>query len=512
MRTKTFALLTVGYVIFVLYGSLVPFDYMPLSWEEAWTRWREVCARPLGADSRTDFATNVILFVPLGFLFVGTFSVYRGRVFAVLVASLVIPSCTALSAAIEFTQLEFPARVSSLNDVLAESIGAVIGSLVWIAWGRRITDYVESVWVAWGPDNLAVKLLPAYVFFLVLIHVMPLDLSISPAEIYRKWKQGRVILVPFTTDYGSIGQCVFKTTWNLVYFAPMGWLLSLWPQNRFANSWRVLASGTFTAGAVEFLQLFVRTRYCDVTDIITGTIGVWIAWCFCQAWQANQPGSVLSALRSRPTLLRASMLLAWFVLLAWLDWYPFNVVSASSAAVAPRTPSETSQRKNEFVISEDGRYIRNKDGTQTFAVNTIGPFVLLADWQDVQQRWQATPLLPLVDLFVGSEYHAFDELVRKSLQFMYLGALLVPTAGARNVIWRALAAGFLLSSLFEAGQLFVPDRVCSASDVVIETAGTVLGFLLFRRLLVLTDGESEASAPAAESEGIPMSLGVIVRD
>jgi VanZ family protein len=507
----TFAQVTVGFLIFVVYGSLVPFDYKPLSRGETWSRWREVRARPLGVDSRTDFATNVILFIPLGFLLVGTFAVNHGRTVAVLAAVFVIPCCSALSAAIEFTQLWFPPRVSSMNDVLAETIGAVLGSLLWIASGRRMTEYVESVWIAWGPDNLAVKLLPGYLFFLVLIHVMPLDLTISPVEVYRKWKQGRVVLIPFATDYGSVAQCVFKTTWNMLYFAPLGWLLSLWPRRLFANGWRVLAAGALTAATVEFMQLFVITRYCDVTDIVTGTAAVWLAWWLSEAWQARRPGGVMGALRSRRVWLRVGIFLAWFLVLVVSDWYPLNVISAASAALPPRTPAEAHQRKDEWVQSHDGRTLRNSDGSQTFAVRPVGPFVVLANWEVVQQRWQATPLVPLVDLFADTEYHAFDELVRKTLQFMLVGALLVPATGKNwRAIWRALLAGFCLASLFEAGQLFVPGRVCSASDVVIETSGAVLGFLFFRRLLVQMEGQPPeiptSAAKVGDREPSPMGL------
>ncbi len=132
---------------------------------------------PLGVDSRTDFATNVLLFIPLGFLLTGTFAVGRGRLVSVLASVPVVALCAARSAAIEFTQLWFPPRVSSLNDVLAETPGAVIGATTWAIAGRRLTEYARSVWVAWGPDNLAVKCLPGYLFLLVLIHVMPLDLT-----------------------------------------------------------------------------------------------------------------------------------------------------------------------------------------------------------------------------------------------------------------------------------------------------------------------------------------------
>ncbi len=510
LGTRAFALVTLGFLIFVIYGSLVPFNYEPIGWEETWARWREVRARPLGVDSRSDFATNVLLFIPLNFLLVGTCAVGRGRKIAILAAVFVIPCCSALSAAIEFTQLWFPQRVSSMNDVLAETIGAVFGSLAWILAGQRITEYVESLWIAAGPNNLAVKLLPAYLFVLVVIHVMPLDLTISPADVYRKWKQGRVLPIPFMTDYGSVAQCVFKTTWNMLYFAPLGWLLSLWPGRLFASGWRVLAAGAVTAATVEFMQLFVMTRYCDATDIVTGTAAVWLAWRLSEAWQMRSPGGVVDALRSRLVWLRVGIFLVWLSLLAVADWYPLNVVSAESAAVVSKTPNEAAHRKNEWALSADGGTITNKEG-KTLAVRTVGPFVVLVDWQVVQQRWQETSWVPLVDLFAGTEYHAFDELVRKTLQFMLLGALLVPARGeGRRVIW-AFLAGFLLASVFEAGQLFVPDRYCSVSDVVIETTGAVLGFLFFRRILVLMDGRTE-NAAAAGPVRIPMGLGVFVTE
>ena len=184
----TFAQVTLGFVIFVVYGSLVPLHYEPLSWEETWARWHVVMAQPLGMDSGSDFVTNVLLFIPLGFLLTGTLAADRGRAGAVLAAVPIILLCCALSASIEFTQLWFPPRVSSLNDVLAETSGGVIGTLLWIAVGQRVTEYARMVWTSWGPENLAVRLLPVYLLVLIVIHVLPLDLTLRPAELYHKWE------------------------------------------------------------------------------------------------------------------------------------------------------------------------------------------------------------------------------------------------------------------------------------------------------------------------------------
>src|SRR5262249_9003817 len=136
----TFALLTLGFLFFAVYGSLVPFHFRPLNWEETLARWHEVLAQPLGVESRIDFVSNVLLFIPLGFLMAGTCSVDRPRVVSVLAVLLVIPVCAALSASIEFAQLWFPPRVSSVNDIFAETIGGAAGALLWAAAGQRMTE------------------------------------------------------------------------------------------------------------------------------------------------------------------------------------------------------------------------------------------------------------------------------------------------------------------------------------------------------------------------------------
>jgi glycopeptide antibiotics resistance protein len=522
LGTRTFALLTLGYFAVALYGSLVPFSYQPLSWEESFARWHQVVQLPLGVDSRTDFATNVLLFIPLGFLLTGTFAVGRSRLASVLSAVPVVALCAALSAAIEFTQLWFPPRVSSLNDVLAETIGAVIGATTWVIAGQRLTDYARSVWVAWGPENLAVKWLPAYLFLLVLIHVMPLDLTISPAELHQKWKEGRVILIPFTTDYGGWGRGFLKNAWNMAYFFPLGLFLSLWPGRPFRSGLPVLAVGLLAAAGVEFLQLFVWTRYCDATDILTGGAAVWLGWFALEAWKGWR---AKAAGRNPPAwagLVRPCLFLTWLLAVVVVNWFPFDVISGY----------ETAMGAKEWVLSQDGRSVRSPDQGEELPVRTVGPFVVLADAGVVRRRFLLTPLVPMVDLQSGADYEAFDQVVRKTLLFLPLGALLVPSplplslrraggrgegaAKGRTGVWRALLVGLLLSCFFEAGQLFIPDRTCSTSDVLIETIGTVLGFVLFRRLLLLLGSQAAAEPSVAALSGQrarrPVGLGVFVTD
>ena len=371
--------------------------------------------------------------------------------------------------------------------------------------------------MACGPDNLAVKLLPGYLFLLILVHVMPLDLTISPHELYHKWKEGRVIPIPFTTDYGGWMHGITKNAWTIVYFFPLGLLLSLWGHPIFRSGWNVLAVGLITAAGITFLKLFVLTRYCDTTDIITGGLAVWLGWWTLEAWKRYR-----ATVGNRPppswvVLIRPGLFSIWLLAMVVVQWYPFDVRTEEEVLAARLSPNDAEAHGNEWVVSKDGR-LRTFDYSQRPSVWTLGPFIVFTDEKVVGQRWSDMPLVPMVDLFAGTEYHAFDQFVQKTLFFLPLGALLasLSTATGRFGWWRTLLAGLLLSCLFEAGKLFIPSRFCSTSNVLIETNAALFGFLLLRRLLVLLAGQP-AVAPgllvrSAEQVRKAVGLGVFITE
>ena len=63
--------LALGYALFVVYGSLLPFEPNGLSLEEAWLRFRDIPILKLGVGSRADLVANLILYIPRGFSFHG---------------------------------------------------------------------------------------------------------------------------------------------------------------------------------------------------------------------------------------------------------------------------------------------------------------------------------------------------------------------------------------------------------------------------------------------------------
>lgn len=86
--------------------------------------------------TRVEFSANVLLFVPFGLLVAQVLRVHR--CLAVVLGFLV-------SVGIEFVQwLALPARTPSIYDVAANTIGAGLGVLIALLWGRRHPARAEA--------------------------------------------------------------------------------------------------------------------------------------------------------------------------------------------------------------------------------------------------------------------------------------------------------------------------------------------------------------------------------
>jgi hypothetical protein len=72
--------LTVAYTAFVIYGSLVPLQFKARPLSEAWEFFRHIPYLELGIGSRADWVANILLFVPLAFLWLGAVWPERGQI------------------------------------------------------------------------------------------------------------------------------------------------------------------------------------------------------------------------------------------------------------------------------------------------------------------------------------------------------------------------------------------------------------------------------------------------
>ena len=117
-----------GYLLFVVYGSLVPLDYHPHPPDAAWRDFLETRYLKLGVGSRADWVANILLYIPLAYLLcAGVVAGVGSAVARFIGVAAVFAFCAAVALSVEFTQLFFPPRTVSLNDIVAEFVGAQKG-------------------------------------------------------------------------------------------------------------------------------------------------------------------------------------------------------------------------------------------------------------------------------------------------------------------------------------------------------------------------------------------------
>jgi glycopeptide antibiotics resistance protein len=310
LSRRHYALLTLAFGIFVVYGSLVPLEFRAKPFDEAVAQYAKVMSKPLDFTSRSDWAANVLLFIPFGFFAMGAANADsaqgRGRRGISGVAILILTAI--FSGAIEFSQLWFPPRNTAINDVVANVLGCGLGLLGWILTGELLTKRVRDSWNSVGPDGSSAKILPFYLAFVVVVNGLPFDLSISPTELAHKYKHGLLAIAPTREKF------VDKLPVNIAYFAPFGLLLARLPGARWRhNPGRVFGVSLLIAGIVEGVQLLVLSCGTYASDIVIGAVVSFVAW-----WLATRPQPLKGG--------RWLAVAAWVALLVGLAWRKYDYI------------------------------------------------------------------------------------------------------------------------------------------------------------------------------------------
>ena len=134
-------------VAFAAYGSLVPLRFQRLAVDAAVDRALNAPYTPLRPPSKSDYVTNVLLFVPVGFFALGAAAhPSRRRALALLVPVGVLSA--AASVGIEFAQIFTVGRTPSWSDVEAQVIGYLIGAAAWIASGPAVANWLSPLFTS----------------------------------------------------------------------------------------------------------------------------------------------------------------------------------------------------------------------------------------------------------------------------------------------------------------------------------------------------------------------------
>ena len=456
LTARWYALLAAGVAAFILYGSYVPFHYAPLPWGEATEAFGRTVRATLRPASRSDWVANWCLGVPLGFCLLGAARVDRpGRAAAVAVGAVVVPLCLAFAAAVEFGQLFFPGRECSGSDIWAQGLGAACGVAAWVAVGPRWTAALRR---ALGRAEGTGRLLTLYVFCALVAQTLPFDLTASPAELYRRVREREITVIPLGELAARPGVSADKdwkkvAAWCelLAVAVPGGVLLAgLGGRWKSVNTLPAVAAAGLLAGAVlELAQWPVKSRHPSSTDVLVLTLGVLIGWGIALA--VADKGS-----RKHRPMVAALLGQAWFAVIAVHHWQPFHFLP-------PLLPTNA--------------------GRMTF--------------------------LPFEQQIDKAYLWGLEEMVRKAWLFVPLGVLAGwgwKRSTDRRAVWYAVGACAFAAAVLEFGQLLLPGRVGSPTDLLFAAGGGWLGAFVTRRRLAASTPAPFAPRTATGSRWVPSTV------
>jgi glycopeptide antibiotics resistance protein len=454
LGSRQYAWLAVGLAVLTVYGNLIPFDFRPLPLDEAAAAFRQMAVlSPAITEARGDWMVSVLLFAALSYTVTAAVSIDCPWDVGLGAAVLVVSGCLLLSVVIEFVQVFFPPRTVSVNDIVLESLGACAGVILWLAAGQRLTNWGRRLAGARTVPALARLLLPGYLVLLVGAELMPLDFILGAPELALKYHEGKIHLVPFY-DLASPLALLGKVLSNMAIFFPVGLLAALGSATTWGGrEWRKTAwFGLALAAAVEVGKLLIYSRFCDATDLFTGTVAVLAgAWVGRLYWRNRPVLAGVAFLRdgSKDSVGRAlaAAVAGWTVLLVLVNWWPFDFTA---------DPTRFPQEPGDMEVS-GLRHV----------------------------YW-----LPLVDYYWGSKYQALDQFGHRLAGFMPFGALAALWLGRSARPHRRWAVGslaLLLPAAIETGKYFLPSHSPSVTNAIIGQCGVGLGFFLTRHLATFSD-------------------------
>lgn len=271
LRRSSILLLWLAYLAFVVYGSLVPLNFTARPPAEAWSLFLQTSFYRLGVESRADWVANGILYIPVGFLTAYAVATIGGAGHRFLAAALAVVLGSGLALAVEFTQLFFPPRTVSLNDLIAEFLGNLFG----VVLALRFADWFKRVLAALGSMGKAAPtrlVLEAYVVGYFAFSLFPFDFLLSGAELERKLHSD---LWGWGIAGGSQGGVVaaLRLFAEVMLTAPLGWFLASRSARPGANLFLAGMVGTLYGAAIELLQLFMASGLSQGASILTRLLG-----------------------------------------------------------------------------------------------------------------------------------------------------------------------------------------------------------------------------------------------
>ncbi|MEZ0154854.1 MAG: VanZ family protein [Candidatus Reddybacter sp.] len=326
-----------GYLLFVVYGSLIPFEYRAYSLDEALSQFADIPYLALGIASRADWIANIVLYIPLSFLaclWLGG----AGRIKAThyLVLPVVLALVLAIATAVEFTQIFFAPRTVSINDLIAETLGGLGGIALWVFGRHWLLHLLQSF--RQGGHQSIVAVFSAYGLFYLAQSLFPFDLVVSLDEL--RWKlSSDNYAVLLAGDGSSLFRELARLLGEVVAIVPLGVLAALayprWGQSDKGSLHRVFIIGAGLGGCLEFTQFFMASGVSQGLSVLMRAGGLTLGVLLGQGLKSWGIGFLARLIRQLTPLLCLPYVIALAALAGWFNeaWYSLSLFTASLAEV-----------------------------------------------------------------------------------------------------------------------------------------------------------------------------------
>ncbi|MBD3224138.1 MAG: hypothetical protein GF313_05375 [Caldithrix sp.] len=433
---KYFSILT---ALFILYNTLIPFKI----YLELWKIERNINLiewMPYIHDnelvSLTDILGNFLLFMPLGF-FVYLYFRLQNQNKLIIIPTVLLGML--LSIAIEFAQIFFRYRITSMHDIINNTLGtlggAVTGRIYYNHFKTRTEQFFRAI-LHNEPLTLLILLIIAGGLFSSLL---PFNISLTISDLKYSLKNTNIMPLGNLTVGQWMGLqqqyppeqkfTIIRFLGDVLFYTIYGYLagyiyFKYWRGNSFAIVKFILITFVLLP-FFEIIQFIIRSRFSDINDVISGYLGIAVGLFFFMALKRDIWFKNVHQISLKQFYFPLSV---YFIYLLYSNFLPFDF------------------SLNSTTLSND------------LQIRNLVPFYYY---------FKSTSLWNIYDMM-----EAAFKAVPLGIMFVHRK---ITHPAQKNWLLNLAFFAFFLALLLEGGQIFLASRTGEITDVIFFLIGALTG-------------------------------------
>src|SRR5208282_3738144 len=203
-----------------------------------------------GSEQRPDWIANLLMMVPFGLLATGALGTGRGPTARVLGSGFALLISLGFVLAVKYAQLFFPPRTVSLNYIIAQAIGAVLG----VGLFHPLRAGMWRLAAATDEASRFRLVLDTAILGFVAFALFPFDVTLSAQDIAHRFATLPRTLLSVPDSGRPLGLQVVLLAATAMAAMPLGMRLA-------AQADRLRLARTTATGAALLALLFVATLF-----------------------------------------------------------------------------------------------------------------------------------------------------------------------------------------------------------------------------------------------------------